>query len=158
MIEHGEYVLAGLTVVLADDEKGDAAFQRPLQFSTLALSSDASGVRVRAVMVDSESESEVAEVKEAEKWAVAFVMGEVPGIKIQGALAQMVERHRGRADTPAVVGAHGLRFENESIRGELRHLGNVWVLVERPTHASGTMVSLLAEKLALDPAPLTPGP
>ncbi len=134
-------------IVLADDENGSEAFSRPLQFSVVNLIKDDSGVRIRAVVARPETDEEKAEVNDAVGWAAAFVNGKAPGVQVEGGLAVFARSQVGRADTPAAVVAHGLRFENAQVRGELRRVGHMLVLVERPVGANGMMVTLLATEL-----------
>jgi hypothetical protein len=144
-------LMAGLTVVLSDGEAGQEAFLRPLLFSVVTVSNDAAGLRVRAVVAKPESDAETAEVRDAVGWSARFLNGMSPGVKVTGGLVGFVQGQKGRADTPATLAGPGLRYASAQARGELRHLGTLWVLIERPVGADGMMVSMMSSTLAFEP-------
>jgi len=151
-VPEGEHVLAGITIALAAGEDTSNAFKRPLLLSAMAVTHDQDGVRVRLVIERPTTSAETSEAVDAIGWFAAYLNGEAPGMRVTGGLAGQLEALRQRADQPTELTPHGLRFTlPDGTRAAFRRVGDVFVVVEHPAGIDGVIVTLLTEKLKLEP-------
>ena len=147
--EPGRVVLVGLGLPMFDGKSANDVFSHPLMFTAMSFVRGDAGVLMSELTVVAggakESELRVA----VDSWMDVH-RGQADAVQVPGQLARVVETVRSSSTEPAESAPHGLRFSmRDGTLGELRRVGELWVIVEQPLDAKMLIVTLLTDKIAL---------
>jgi hypothetical protein len=139
-------VLVGITVELAEDGDASRAVLDTVTLSALAFRSDGKQTLIKLTMIKPTSDDEVRSLTQAVASIALVLKGKAAAAELPKDLTGYLAGLPADASYPVTKGARGWTWTGAS-RGELRRVGDVWVVVETAASGDGYFVSVFVDKI-----------